>query len=78
MDRLEAEFGPGIRATPDNEAAWVTPVLFAAAGILVVVGLVRRWIRPREEAAAKQNGRRISDADRVRVQAELTAFRDEP
>ena len=78
FDRLEAEYGPGIRATPDEDVAWVTPALFALGGLALVVWLARRWIPSEREAAAEPNGRHMSESDRARVQAELAAFRDEP
>ncbi len=46
-DRLVAEFGPEVLATPDNSgfdlAAWLVPgVAIVAAGIAIFIGL-RRW-----------------------------------
>lgn len=75
---LEAEYGPGIRATPDDGVAWVTPALFVAAGLATVVWLGRRWTKDSGEAVPERAGTRISEADRARVNAELAAFRDEP
>jgi len=77
FDRLEAEYGPGIRATPDEDVAWVTPAIFALAGLAFVVWLARRWISSEKETDGP-GGRHISESDRARVQAELAAFRDEP
>ena len=77
FDRLEAEYGPAIRATPEAGAAWVTPALAALAGVALVVLLARRWTRPGEHEPESVPGHRISAADRARVQAELAAFKDE-
>jgi len=76
FDRLESEFGPGIRATPDEDVAWVTPAIFALAGGALVVWLARRWIASEKEADGPI-GPQISESDRARVQAELAAFQDE-
>ncbi|HZA40502.1 MAG TPA: cytochrome c-type biogenesis protein CcmH [Actinomycetota bacterium] len=78
LNRLEAEYGPGIRATPKEGVAWVTPALFAMAGLALVVWLARRWTPSEREPAAGADRPRIADSDRARVQAELAAFRDEP
>jgi cytochrome c-type biogenesis protein CcmH/NrfF len=77
FDRLESEYGPGIRATPDDGVAWLTPALFALAGVAVVILLARRWTSSWHQAPADSHRQSISDADRNRVQAELAAFRDE-
>jgi cytochrome c-type biogenesis protein CcmH/NrfF len=77
LDRLEAEYGPGIRATPDDGAAWLTPALFGLAGVALVIVLARRWTSSGQQAGEPHRPR-ISDSDHNRVQAELAAFRDEP
>jgi len=78
FERLEAEYGPGIRATPDDGVAWVTPALVALAGVALVVWLARRWTRMGTLVPAEELRPRLSDSDRSRVQTELAAFRDEP
>jgi cytochrome c-type biogenesis protein CcmH/NrfF len=78
LERLEAEYGPGIRATPDDGAAWVTPALFALAGVGLVVWLARRWTPSGNGPSGERRGAPMSETDRARVQAELDAFRDEP
>jgi cytochrome c-type biogenesis protein CcmH/NrfF len=78
FDRLEAEYGPGIRATPDEGVAWVTPAIFAVAGLALVVWLARRWIPSEKEAATGPGERPMSNSDRARVRAELAAYKDDP
>jgi cytochrome c-type biogenesis protein CcmH/NrfF len=78
LDRLEAEYGPGIRATPDNGAAWVTPALFALTGMGLIVWLARRWTPSGDEPSGERRTAPMSEGDRARVRAELDAYRDEP
>ena len=78
LQRLEAEYGPGIRATPDDGLAWVIPVLFALAGVGLVIWLAWRWTPSKKRPEATAHPSRMADSDRARVQAELAAFRDEP
>jgi cytochrome c-type biogenesis protein CcmH/NrfF len=79
MDRLEAEFGPSIRATPPAEGAgvlaWLLPGLVLVAGAAVAVGLARRWSH--RELAASPRTASASHEDRRRMQVELDDLRRE-
>jgi cytochrome c-type biogenesis protein CcmH/NrfF len=78
MDRLEQQFGPGIRATPrgggSGLVAWVVPGLAVAAAAGVMVLLLRRWCRagPHRDEVIETP---ISAEDRLRLSAELEEVR---
>lgn len=81
MDKLEAEFGASIRATPPAEGAgviaWILPALAVAGGALLALVLIRRWSH--REAAAPPTGADIpvSHEDRRRLEIELKRLRRE-
>lgn len=78
MDRLERQFGSGIRAAPQGRGsgliAWIVPGLAAGAGLGVMALLLRRWGRAasRHEEATESP---ISSEDHRRLSAELEAVR---
>jgi cytochrome c-type biogenesis protein CcmH/NrfF len=78
MDRLEQQFGSGIRATPRGGGsgliAWVVPGLAVAAAVGVMALLLRRWGRAgtRGDEAIDTP---ISEEDRLRLSDELEAIR---
>jgi cytochrome c-type biogenesis protein CcmH/NrfF len=81
MARLEAEFGPDIRAVPQPEGAglfaWLLPALGALAGLLLAWILARRYASrhaPRDGAAAAAGP---SAEERRRLEGELAAIRSE-
>ena len=79
-DRLKAQWGPGILATPSSSgfslAVWLVPVLLALAALGAVVFFLPRWRRgprrsgPAPAAAAPQ----ISDADARRLDEDLARY----
>ncbi len=81
MDRLEAEFGATIRATPPAEGAgilaWLLPALAVAFGALVGIVLVRRWNLRAAPASPATSAEVVSPEDRRRVSLELKRLRRE-
>ena len=90
VERLRSEYGPGIAAAPPTEGAgllaWALPALAVVAGGCAAWVLVRRWTGGRPEGAT---GSRVepsgpprppdtTDAERLRLDAELKALRAEP
>lgn len=75
--RLENEFGDGMRANPPAEGsglwAWLLPVAAVVAGIATASILALRWSR-RSEGDAR--GADISPEQRRRIELELAAIRD--
>lgn len=78
LDRLEAEYGPGIHAAPATEGAglvaWILPAIAVVAGAAAAWVLVRRWSAARGEAPPGTDG--FTDADRARLESELQAMRE--
>jgi cytochrome c-type biogenesis protein CcmH/NrfF len=78
LNRLEQDFGPGIRAAPRGGGsglfAWVVPGLAVAAGVGVMALLLRRWDRVAPRRAETIDAP-ISPEDRLRLSAELDAVR---
>jgi len=83
MDKLVAQFGPGIRSTPPASGfgllAWVIPLAALFGGGAVVGVYAWRWSRSREPASAhtgpEQNGRAPLDPDvERRLEEELARF----
>lgn len=76
VDRLEREFGPGVRATPagaGGTAAWLVPAAAVAGGIGLAWWLARSWAsRPRPEPPEPP-----SPEERRRVASELARYRSE-
>ena len=79
LDRLVAEFGPEVLATPDTEgfdlAAWLVPgVAIVIAGIAIFVGL-RRW---RREGSGGDDGaprgKALSDEESSRLDEDLARY----
>jgi cytochrome c-type biogenesis protein CcmH len=82
-DKLVADFGPGVLASPPKEGfdllAWVLPLLGLGAGAAVLAVLVVRWSRRREPEPAfdapSSNGRADLDpALEKRLEDELARF----
>ena len=80
LDRIEAEWGEGIRAAPKTEGiglfAWILPLAALGAGAFVAVVVGRRW-RSKPDVG-KTSDRRLSAADRARLDAELAGIKDQP
>ena len=81
IDRLEAEFGAGILATPPAEGsglmAWVLPI----AGLLIAVGvgvvLARRWAARASTDTDVTQALATDPRDRTRLEAELRDLREQ-
>ena len=79
-DRLKAQWGPGILATPSSSgfslAVWLVPVLLALAALGAVVFFLPRWRRgPRRSATEPvAAGPQISDADARRLDEDLARY----
>jgi cytochrome c-type biogenesis protein CcmH len=79
-DRLKAQYGPAILATPEHSgfslAAWWVPVIVVAALIGLLVALLPRWrARQRAEArAGTPGGPDLSAADARRLDEDLARY----
>jgi cytochrome c-type biogenesis protein CcmH/NrfF len=83
MDRLEADFGPTIRAEPSSEGAgilaWILPSIALLIGGGLAWMLVRRWFK-RSRGIEDGDGRQVvtvSGDERERLDAELRRLRRE-
>ncbi|MFN2588524.1 MAG: cytochrome c-type biogenesis protein CcmH [Actinomycetota bacterium] len=79
LDRLEADFGPSIRAVPPAEGsgllAWLLPAVAVVAGATVATVLARRWAR--RPAAAPAPADAVPPEAAARLSAELDRLRSE-
>jgi cytochrome c-type biogenesis protein CcmH len=77
MDRLEAEFGAGIRARPPTSGrgllAWLLPVVAVMGGLAIAWLVARRWSARRATPAIDEPVG--SPSERARIEAELAALR---
>jgi cytochrome c-type biogenesis protein CcmH len=79
-DRLKAQWGPAILATPSRDgfslAVWLVPVLLALAVLGAVAFFLPRWRRgPRRSASVPAPaGPQISDADARRLDEDLARY----
>ncbi|MGH7819126.1 MAG: cytochrome c-type biogenesis protein CcmH [Candidatus Binatia bacterium] len=73
--RFRDKYGEKILAAPTTEGfnlvAWVLPFLLVGAGVVVVVGVVRRWTARPIEARANEPPEALSPEDRRRLESEL-------
>ncbi|MGH2828413.1 MAG: cytochrome c-type biogenesis protein [Actinomycetota bacterium] len=83
MDRLEADFGPAIRAEPSSEGAgvlaWILPSIALLIGGGLAWMLVRRWFK-RSRGIEDGDSRQVvtvSGDERERLDAELRQLRRE-
>ena len=79
-DRLKAEYGPAILATPSDKgfdlAVWLVPILIALAVIAALAVVLPRWRRgrgPRDGTRAPL-GPALSDADARRLDEDLARY----
>jgi len=83
MERLEAEYGPSIRAEPSSEGAgilvWILPSVAVLTGGVLAWWLVRRWSsrRPPQTTTSPQATVELSASERQRLDAELGRLRKE-
>jgi cytochrome c-type biogenesis protein CcmH/NrfF len=77
MDRLRADYGPSIAATPESDGAgllvWLLPGATVAAGAILAWALARRWASGRADDRPPEPG--PSADERRRLEAELTELR---
>ena len=80
-DRLKAQWGPAILATPSDKgfslAVWLVPVLIALAVIAALTFALRRWRRVGDRTAPvvpAAAGPGISDADARRLEEDLARY----
>jgi cytochrome c-type biogenesis protein CcmH/NrfF len=77
MSELERQYGPSIRAAPPTEgaglAAWVVPILIAAAFLTLPGFLLRMWLSANRSYVEEPP---LSREESVRLHAELQALRD--
>jgi len=82
MDKLVAQFGPGIRAAPAASGfgllAWLLPLVLLLGGAAVVGVYAVKWRRAREPSSApapEQNGKAPLDPElERRLEEELARF----
>jgi cytochrome c-type biogenesis protein CcmH/NrfF len=79
LDRIEAEWGEGIRAAPKTEGlgllAWILPLAALGSGAVIAALVGRRWRhKPRPEQPAE---RELSASDRARLETELAGIKDQ-
>lgn len=72
LDRLEAEYGPSIRALPPASgaglAAWLLPAAGLVLGIALAATLARRWAHKERAPVAP-----LTELERTRLDEELAA-----
>jgi cytochrome c-type biogenesis protein CcmH/NrfF len=79
-DRLKAQWGPAILATPSRHgfslAVWLVPLLLALAAIGAVALFLPRWRRGARRSASvpAPAGPQISDADARRLDEDLARY----
>jgi cytochrome c-type biogenesis protein CcmH/NrfF len=73
LARLEDRYGSIISGSPSSPVAWVIPLLAAAAGVVLVGFLARRWGRAGREAPAPEPP--LEPGDRARLDALLAGYR---
>ena len=80
FDRLIAEYGEEVRATPRAEGsglgAWLLPALAIGAGGVLLVLLLRRMTSSPEDPSPEPE-EELTGEDRARLDAELGAYRTE-
>ncbi len=80
LDRLEAEFGPTIRAVPPGRGsgllAWLLPALALLAGAASAIYLARRWTRSRRATEPTSEDVMATPGERERLRRELQRIRN--
>jgi cytochrome c-type biogenesis protein CcmH len=78
MERLQSEYGSEIRAAPEGRGAgmlaWLLPGVALLAGSAVAWTAARRWARNRASDST-ETAERLSESERMRLDAELAALR---
>jgi cytochrome c-type biogenesis protein CcmH len=77
-DRLAAQYGPGILATPQDSgfslAVWWVPVAVVAALLALIALLLPRWRRARAPDGEERAGPELSSADAQRLEQDLARY----
>ena len=78
-DRLAAQYGPGILATPQDSgfslAVWWVPVAVVAALLALIALLLPRWRRARApDGEERQPGPELSSTDAQRLERDLARY----
>ena len=68
---LVDEYGPDVLAEPKQVSAWLVPAALAAAALLGLLALARRWRGSGDQPAARPE---LDPEDAGRLDAELAAF----
>ena len=68
---LVEEYGPDVLAEPEQTTAWLVPAALAAAALLGVLLLARRW---RGGTGERRTQPELDPEDQSRLDAELAAF----
>jgi cytochrome c-type biogenesis protein CcmH/NrfF len=77
MRALRDEYGPGIRAVPeDTYIVWLLPGLVLAGGLTLAYVVSRRWTRAGNAAASTPELASAGAAERGRLESELQGMRD--
>lgn len=79
-DRLRAQYGPAILATPEDKgfslAVWWVPVAAVAIVLAIIATLLPRWRRRARDSVGEpeEQGPRLSDEENARLDRELARF----
>lgn len=77
-DRLAAQYGPGILATPQDSgfslAVWWVPVAVVVALLALIALLLPRWRRARAPDGDHEPGPELSGADAKRLEQDLARY----
>jgi cytochrome c-type biogenesis protein CcmH len=77
-DRLVAQYGPSILATPQDHgfslAAYIVPIAAVLAALIALAIAIPRWRRRRPPAGSEDAGPGLSAADSRRLDEDLARF----
>ena len=71
VSALKTEYGNRIEPSPGNPLSWTVPATAALAGVALIIVLARRWTSRDATGVLPP----ISEGDRARLEAELSAHR---
>ncbi len=78
LDRLEATYGPGILATPQDSgfslAVWWVPVAVVAGLVALLVALLPRWRRRTADGGEAPSAPALSSAEERRLDDDLARY----
>lgn len=79
INRLESEYGPGLRAVPGDSKGvlvWVVPGAVLAAGLALAYVVSRRWSREGWSRSTSTSLESPSAEDQHRIEAEISTMRE--